>query len=268
MEKTIEEILDEEVKLKDNFRMFYKEMKQNLKLETVCILACEAGEWATEIATYLGGIAFQNEIGILGGITAGGSYALYHVYKHAKKHNTKNVALTDAAAYAASTESGCIIGATLSEYSAGKFIATTNNPLTFNNAMIRGVALAPAFAIGLVLMSAFTYNKKKETARYVTKKGALEKIKPGLEHHLNKNKLEIKGRNNSITIKETNLPKTYQKDFNKEIDSLYTLQSKIVRAKPEYSHEIEEYCEELFKKAGYDLIPVENIYSCSGHHSH
>lgn len=266
MQKTIEEILNEEIKLKDNSKIFYKEMKQNLKLEAICILTCEAGEWVTEIIMYLGGVAWQNEIGILGGIAAGGSYALYHVYKHAKKHNAKNVSLGDAAAYAASTESGCVIGATLSEYSAGKFITTTNNPLDLNNAIIRGGSLVPAFAIGLVLMSAFTYSKKKEIARWIGKKGALEKIKPDLEHSLEKNKLEIRGKNSNMAIKEKKLPKIYQNDFSKENNSLYILQSKIARAKPEYCHVLEDYCEELFKKAGYELTEVENIYSCSKHH--
>ena len=262
--KTIEEILNEEIKLRDSSRVFYKEMKQNLKLETVCILTCEAGEWGTEILTYLAGVPFQNEIGILGGVMAGGSYALYHVYKHAKKHNAKNVSIIDAAGYAASTESGCVIGATMSEYAAGKFIATTNNPLTLNSAIVRGGALVPAFAIGLFLMSAFTYNKKKEVARGIAEKGALEKIKPSFEHELNKSKLEIKGKS-SLFIKERKLPKTYQKDFKKETDSLYVFQSKIARAKPEYGHEIHEYCEDLFKEAGHNLTLVENIYSCSEH---
>lgn len=265
--KTIEEILNEEIKLKDSSKAFYKEMKQNFKLEAICILACETGEWATEIATYLAGMPFQNEIGILGGVTVGGSYALYHVYKHAKKHNAKNVSLIDAAAYAASTESGCIIGATLSEYAAGKFIATTNNPLTFNNALVRAGALIPAFAIGLVLMSSFTYVKRKEVARGVAKKGALEKIKPNLEYKLKNNKLEIKGKN-SLLIKERKLPKTYQKDFDKETDSLYVFHSKIARVKPEYSHEIQEYCEGLFKETDNDITFVENIYSCSQNHKH
>lgn len=263
--RTIEEILNEKITLEDNARAFYKEMKQNFKLETICILTCEAGEWLTEIGAYLSGITFQNEIGILGGITAGGSYALYHVYKHAKKHNAKNVSLIDAAGYAASTESGCVIGATMSEYTAGKFIATNNNPLTLNSAIIRGGALVPAFAIGLVLMSAFTYAKKKELARGVAKKGALEKLKPSLEYELDENKLEIKGKN-SLFIKEKKLPKTYQKDFDKETGSLYIFQSKIIRAKPEYGHEIQEYCEEMFKESGYDLTFVDNIYSCSEHH--
>jgi len=263
--KTIEEILNEEIRLRDSSRAFYKEMKQNLKLEAVCILTCEAGEWVTEILTYLAGMPFQNEIGILGGITAGGSYALYHVYKHAKKHNSRNVSFIDAAGYAASTESGCIIGATMSEYAAGKFIATTNNPLTLNSAIVRGGALIPAFAVGLVLMSVFTYNKKKEVARGVAEKGALDKIKPDLEHRLKRNKLEIIGKN-SLFIKEKNLQKTYQGNFNKETDSLYVFQSKIVRAKPGYGNGLQEYCEELFKEVGYNLTFVDNIYSCSEHH--
>ncbi len=263
MQKTIEEILNEKVKLKDNSKIFYKEMKQNLRLEAICILACETGEWATEILAYTAAMPFQNEIGILGGITAGGSYALYHVYKHAKKHNAEKVSLTDAAGYAASTESGCIIGATLSEYAAGKFIATTNNPLTLNNAIVRACALIPAFGIGLILMSLFTYNKKREIARGVAKKEALEKIKPKLEYSLKKNKLGIGKK--SLLIKEKKLPATYQKDFNKETDSLYVLKSKIVRAKPEYSNVVKDYCKELFQEAGFDLTFVEDIYSCTEH---
>lgn len=268
--KTIEDVLNEEVKFKDSSKMFYKEMKQNFKLEALCILTCEAGEWLTEIIAFSAGATYQNEVGILGGIAAGGSYALYHVYKHAKKHNSKNVSFADAAGYAASTESGCVIGATLSEYAAGKFMTATNNPVTLNSAIIRGCTLIPAFAIGLVLMSAFTYAKKTEVARGVGKKGALRSIKPlpSLECKLKKNKLKVKGKNSNFLIKEKKLPKTYQNDFNKETDSLYIIKSRIARSKPECGHVIQEYCKGLFKEAGHDLEFVDNIYSCSEHHDH
>lgn len=266
--KGIEEILDEKVTLKDSSKTFYKEMKHNLKLEAVCILSCEAGEWATEILAFLARTPFQNELGILGGISVGGSYALYHVYKHAKEHNTKNASLIDAAGYAATTESGCIVGATLSEYAAGKFITTTNNPLALDNAIIRASALVPAFAIGLVLMSAFTYAKKKEVGRWIGEKGALKKILPkdNLDYKLSNDTLEVKGKRSGFSIKEKNLPATYCHSFDKEKNSLYLLSSKIARTKPEYSHVLEEYCEELFKEAGYALTPVSNIYSCTEHH--
>ncbi|MDP2907101.1 MAG: hypothetical protein Q8O03_04120 [Nanoarchaeota archaeon] len=263
--KTIEEILDEKISFKDNSRAYYHEMKKNLKLEAACILACEAGEWVTEIGAFLAGISFYNEIGILGGITAGASYSMYHVYKHAKKNNSGNASLVDAAAYFASTESGCVIGATMAEYAAGKFIAATNNPLTWNNAMVRALTLAPAFGIGLVLMSAFTYVKGKETVKGVSKKGVLQELKPSLEYELNSNKLEIKGKGSSLLIKEKNLPATYQKEFDKNEYSLYSIRSNIARVKPEYKHVIEEYCEELFINSGHELNIRDNIYCCSSH---
>lgn len=261
--KSIEEILGEKVKFKDNSKTLYKEIKHNLKLEAVCILACETGEWATEILAYTAGISFQNEIGILGGITAGGTYALYHVYRHAKKHNTESASLIDAAKYVAATEGGCIIGATGSEYAAGKFLAITNNPLTLSNAIIRGVALFPAFAIGLVFMSIFTYNKKKEVARWVGEKNLLKKIraKGSLGYKLIKDKLEVKGKRSNFFIKEKKLPGTYHKDFDKEKNSLYILQSKIIRSKPGYAWIMQDYCGELFKEAGCSLTFVDNIYS-------
>ncbi len=263
--KTIEEILNEKISLKDSSKAFYKEMKKNLKLESACILACEAGEWLTEIGTFLAGISFYNEIGILGGITAGASYSMYHVYKHAKKHNSGNASLVDAAAYFASTESGCVIGATMSEYAAGKFIAVTNNPLAWNNAAVRALTLVPAFGVGLILMSAFTYVKGKETARGVSKKGILQELKPNLKYELNSNKLGIKGKGSSLLIKEKNLPATYQKEFDKNEYSLYSIKSSIARVKPEYGHVIEEYCEDLFHNVGHELNIMDNIYCCSSH---
>jgi len=266
--KSIEDILDEKITFGDRSRAFYNEMKKNLKLETFCILACESGEWLTEIGAFLAGCSFQNEIGILGGVSAGATYALYHVYKHAKKHGEGKASLVDAAGYALSTESGCIIGATLSEYSAGKFFTSSNNPLTLDNAAIRGVALVPAFGIGLVLMSAFTYRKTKECSRGVSEKKVLEELKPSLEYKLDKNKLEITGKGSSLIIKEKNLPKTYQNSFDKTKCSLYTINSDIVRAKPEYGHEVEEYCEGLFQQAGHELRFMDNIYSCTSHHNH
>jgi len=264
-EKNIEEILNEKTTLKDVSKSFCKEMKHNIRFETICILACETGEWGTEILAYLSELPFQNELGLMGGITLGGSYALYHVYKHAKEHGSDNVSLIDAAAYAGTTESGCIIGATGTEYLAGKFIAVTNNPLDLNNTVVRGGALIPAFGIGLSLMSAFTYVKKNEAARGIGKKGILKELKPDMKHSLKENKLEIIGKNSKLTIKEKRLPKTYQKDFKKEENSLYLLKSRIIRVKPEYSHDIEEYCEDLFKNAGHEINFVENIYSCSEH---
>lgn len=266
--KTIEEILDEKITFKDSYNAFYREMKHNLKLEAICILTCEAGEWLTEIGAFLAGCSLQNEIGIIGGVSAGASYALYHVYKHAKKHGEENASLVDAAWYAGSTESGCVIGATLSEYTAGKFIVSSNNPLTLNNAAIRAATLIPAFGIGLVLMSAFTYKKRRECSMGVSEKKVLEKLKPSLEYKLDKNKLEIIGQGSSLVIKEKNLPKTYQNSFDKTKHSLYVINSDIVRAKPEYGHEVGEYCEELFQQAGHKLELFDNIYSCSGHHSH
>lgn len=267
--KTIEEILDEKISFRDNYKAFFREMKRNLKLEAICILSCEAGEWLTEIGAFLAGCSFQNEIGIIGGVSAGASYALYHVYKHAKQHGKEKASLIDAAWYAGSTESGCVIGATLAEYSAGKFIVSSNNPLTLNNAVIRAATLIPAFGIGLVLMSSFTYLKSKECFRGISDKGALEKLKPSLEYSLNKDELEIIGKGSTLVIKEKKIPKTYQKSFDKNEHSLYTINSGIVRAKPEYGHEFEEYCEKLFQQSGYKLEFVDNIYSCKSHdHKH
>lgn len=192
---------------------------------------------------------------------------MYHAYKHAKSHGG-NASLIDAAWYAGSTESGCVIGATFSEYSAGKFFTASNNPLTLDNAVIRGAALVPAFGVGLVIMSAFTYAKNKECARGVSEKGILEKLKPSLDYKIHKNKLEIIGEGSSLIIKEEKLPKTYQKSFDKNKYSLYNVKSDIVRAKPEYCHEVEEYCGNLFKEAGYELNLMENIYCCTGHETH
>jgi hypothetical protein len=266
--KTIEEILDEKISFKDNYNAFYREMKRNLKLETICILSCETGEWLTEIGAFLAGCSFQNEIGILGGVSAGASYALYHVYKHAKKHGKEKASFIDAAWYAGSTESGCVIGATLAEYSAGKFIVSSNNPLTLGNAAIRAATLVPAFGIGLVLMSTFTYWKRRECSRGISEKKVLENLKPSLEYKIDKDKLEILGKGSSLIINEKNLPKTYQNSFDKTKYSLYAVDSDIVRAKPEYCHEVDEYCEELFQQAGHKLELVDNIYSCASHHNH
>lgn len=263
--KTIEEILNEKISLKDNSKAFCKEMKKNLELEAVCILSCEAGEWLTEVGAFLAGLSFQNEVGILGGVTAGASYALYHVYNHAKKHSSERASLIDAASYVASTESGCVIGATMSEYAAGKFIAITNNPLTWNNAAVRALTLVPAFGIGLLLMSAFTYIKGKETFRGVSNKGILPELKPNLEYELRGNKLKIKGKNSSLLIKEKRLPATYQEEFDENKYSLYSMLSKTARVRPEYGHVIEEYCEDLFHNAGYELNIMSNIYSCTSH---
>jgi len=259
--RSIDDVLSEKVTLGDNVRAFYKEMKTNLRLEAACIAACETGEWGTEALAYLINAPFMNELGLAGGISVGASYAIHHVYRHARARH-KTPSFGDAAGYVATTESGCIIGATLTEYSLGKFATRlSQNPVSTSNIIVRGLGLIPAFGIGLVLMSAFTF-RKQEIARWAGEKDVLIDLKreESLEYSLNGRKLRVRGANSGFTLKERSLPATYRADFDGENSALYVLSSNLAKTTP-YGCCIQDYCEGMFKASGHELVKVEGLHA-------
>mgnify|MGYP007026218199 CR=1 FL=1 len=174
LEKIVE-ILNQKHSTNDKVKGYFKECKSNVRIEGVCIAMCELGELLSESLAYSASLPNTNELGLLGGILLGGSYALRESFKKGKANNA-NASIIDAAAYTASTESGCVIGATSSEYLIGKLLTASNNPLQGTNLAIRAGGLPVAFGVGLAIVSGFTYSKKSETCQLISKKGALLSI--------------------------------------------------------------------------------------------
>jgi len=208
-------------------------------------------EWATEIGAYLSKLPLQNEIGIIGGIAAGFSYAMYHIYKDARKHHAR-ASFSDATLYAASTESGCVISATLAEYISGKIISTAHNPLAQSNIPLRLGSLVPSFGLGLLVMSAFTYAKKKEVCRFISEKDTLHKLQTEgrLEVRYYGKHMKVRGNASGFMLTEKRHPKVYHNEFDAKNFSLYVISSRLARAKPAYAGELEEYVFSMFKNAG------------------
>lgn len=251
----------------------WSECRKNAVPEAVCISVCEGGEFASELAAYGLGLPFMNEIGLAGGLLLGGAYAVSHVYRHAREHHA-HASLTEAAAYAASTESGCVISAAGAEYVAGKTFTSGMNPLTPENLAIRGASLPVAFGIGLLVMSAFTYFKRDEAARFIARKGRLQETGEILNRHLEPHgvrvlsaagKIELKGSRHSAVLEETKLPRTYQKDFSSEEYALLKIASPVARWDAAFRDALTRSGEISLKKSGARPRTVSNPYACTGH---
>ncbi|MEK6903547.1 MAG: hypothetical protein AABW64_02800 [Nanoarchaeota archaeon] len=217
-------------------REFLKECKENRKPELGCILACEAGEWGTEIVAYHGlslGVG-TNELGFLGGIALGTLAALFHTYRHGKKHNQKTT-IGSALNFALATESGCVLGATTVDYLAAKYAGMmediSNNPLDPTNMLIRAIALPFSYLAGLGIMSLITYRQREMGSRIIAEKDALLLVRERLEkyqslrlitHYNGNGVISLDGRIASITIEEKPLKKS-------ESEASYDIRSRVFR---------------------------------------
>ena len=264
--ESILKILEEKHSKKEKLKGYLKECKSNVRIEGVCIAMCELGELFSEYIAYSASLPNTNELGLLGGIMLGGSYALRESFKKGRSHNP-NASIIDAAAYTASTESGCVIGATSSEYLIGKLLTASNNPLQGANLAIRAGGLPVAFAIGLGIVSGFTYAKRSETCQLISKKGSLIPLYHSWNKdsncHLNINSLKITGKNNNLEIKEKSIPKTYRENFNSFTHSLYVAKSPLARYNPESKERLNKSIINSFNKINNEVNVISNIYKCS-----
>ena len=250
----------------DKVRGYLDECRSNVRLEGVCIVMCEMGELFSEVIAYNASMPHMNEFGLLGGILFGGGYALHHTFKHGKAHNP-NASVMDAGIYALSTESGCVIGATSSEYLIGKFLTTSNNPFNATNLAIRTGGLPVAFIVGLGMVSGFTYVKKNESCQLISDKGSLSELYKRWEKvgscELDNNKLLVKGQSSNLKIKEVPIPRTYQQEFNPVKNSLYKVTSPIARYDREAKKKLKNAVFNSFKNLRTTVSEIPNIYDCS-----
>lgn len=243
---------------------FFRECRKNRGLEAACIAACEIGEFGSELVAYSQGLDDINTPGLVGGITLGLIYSLGHVYRHGKEHSGKT-SLREALSYALSTEAGCVVSATAVEYFLG--LATSRDPLSTTNLMIRGAGLIPAFALGLAVMSASTYFHNNEATRFLARRKALPEVRDrlldsGVEGvFLNsERKLRIKGSESSVVVSERKVPKSVSSGEQDLQNSLYLVRSPVCRYDSEARVIIAKNIEQSFRDSGIDISRVHNVF--------
>ncbi len=268
--KDLEEILahlDMPIPFSEKFKGYLRECKKNAGFEAACIAICEAGEFGAEVSAYLLSLPHMNELGLVGGTALGGAYAVYHTLRHGKQHN-RNASLYDAALYAGSTESACVISATGVEYLAGKLASIPNNPFSKPNIEMRVGALPLAFILGLAAMSALTYRKEDECDSFVSEKNAL----PDTMYHLTLNmpkqygvqlerdRLTITGKQSTLEIREHPLPRSPNFFHDKKKHSLYIARASVCRYRPETKQSLRMIVRSIFTEAGLDVRHFKNIF--------
>jgi hypothetical protein len=285
-QKDLEEvlgILERDPSFTNKLKRFGEECVSNGRFEALCIGFCEAGELAGEVAAFNLNLDYSNEWGLLTGIFAGGTYALQHVYRDAKKHLGRSPSFSDAFSWTATTESSCVGSATGTEYLAGKLLGVAAaNPITGLNLAVRIGALIPAFLIGTAAMSGLTLRKKDEVGRFISGKNGLFVLEDELAREmrnnskinqnplsnikLSKGRLRIYGDSSHLDIQEKEIPRTYRGEFDETRESLYLVRSPLVRYSPGDKKDLLEYIQGFVEKTGRSIIPVKNIFEHDNNH--
>lgn len=264
--ETVANILHRRYSFGCKLNSFSEHMKQNLKPEALCILACEVGEKIAEFGFFEAGIEYWNTLALPAGFATGFLYALYHVVKHAK-HSSSKATLTGALQYAASMELGCVVAATSTEWAAG---AVTNTSSPYDQIYPSLAALPIAFGAGLAVLSGFTYFHSRELSRGVTEKGAAADIVQGLgeelrhydlNYYLNSEGTTIKiiGKEAHLQLKEKALPEYLREKYMQD-HSLLLVRSSIAC----YDHDRADLLRKFIKGMVPNYREVKNIYA----HSH
>lgn len=233
--ENIVEILNREYSSNDRKSSFISKLRGNTKAEYLCILACEVGQKATETAAFLGGVAIWNKIGLVGGIISGLGYAIYHTRKH--EINGQKPGIRDTIAFVASAETGCVIAATTTEYLVVN-LSPVNIPYAPESLMLTAAGLPIAFAIGLPIMTGFTYFNSQEAGKFIAQDKPLDELKADILGQSNsklldfsekRNKTRIQGEQNYVDIVKKKIPKEYRNDFNPDEYDLFIVRSPIAR---------------------------------------
>jgi len=305
LEKTLE-ILSTEVSHKQKLGKFWKECKDNFPLEWKCVVACEAGDIVGTYSSLVLGATYYNLAGYASGVGAGLLYAGKHITEDAKAQgltpSKKDIVLA-----VGSAEVACTFAATAVPAILGNFfgISLEDSQGLINEGMInfdvlksyfvdlavRGFSLIPAIPVGMVGMSALTFPKKSEVARFVSGKGAsnelyeifhsdmralsnLRESFKGKYFYLNVhpneegNKVTVCGRDSNLVIKEKPLPEIYRDKFNRDENSLYSVISPLVKYHPELKEQLFSYVADSMKRIGRKFEIVENPFNHDHSHKH
>lgn len=249
-----------------------QEMLKHFRPEMACILACEVGEKAGEVALYQAGVEQWNQGALPLGFAAGLSYAMVHIYQHAKAHGVKP-SWSDALKQALTAESGCVVGATTTEWLAGT-LANTNTPYEAQSLLYSALGLPVAFAVGLSAMSITALVRKDIFARAVVGKNEVPDGLKECESDLSQldltlningkgNRMFITGRRSSLKIQTGPVPDHLKAEYPPAAHELALLRHPLARRGPS----LVEPMRRFFKEAVGGVL-VTNPYECTGHHAH
>ena len=259
-------ILDEEYSFNIKKSSFISKLCHNTKAEYLCVLACEAGQKATETVAFLGGAEIWNKIGLIGGIFSGLGYALYHTKKH--DINDQKPSIKDTITFVASAETGCVIAATTIEYLVTN-LSQVNIPYSSENLMLTAFGLPIAFAIGLPIMTGFTYFNSREVGKFIAQDKSLNQLKADIINQDNselldfsekRNKIRILGKQNYVDIVRKRLPKKYIKEFNPDKYSLFTIRSPIARVNRASADKLLSLISSTYSTHNYPIKKIQSMY--------
>ena len=278
-------ILSTKVFFHEKAKVFGKELLNNAPLEGPCILICEIGDVLTTGLSVVSGVAssfISNALGGFGGVGFGGSYAKWHIKRDAESHGAIPSGMEIFKAVA-STESGCILGATFATSALGYFTSVNYDVFSPEGLVIRAVGLIPAFVVGDIAMSALSLAKKSEAGRFVAGRKQIPDLRERLYEDArnlfgNKcdtpsikrkdGKIVLRLKNNSLRISEKTLPELYHDRFNPDENGLYTVNSPLVRYVPEFKGGLVSYLAQSMEDISGRVFPVKDPFAHDHSHSH
>lgn len=248
--------------------------RKNAKLEALCIAACEGGEVAAQVLLYEFGLQHWNELALPGGFAAGLTYAASHIYKHAKAYGIKPN-WVDALRYALTTESGCVVGATTTEWLAGN-LSGAQTPYEPEALIYSGAALPIAFLVGLSAMSISSFVRKNVFDQLIVEKDEVPDQltmhesslrEAGLQLNINKrgNRIGISGTSSTFKIKLDGVPRHLRQQHDPRENQRATLKHPLARTNGEVVDSLRAFFDEMVPSG----FRIENPYECGGHeHGH
>jgi len=263
-----------------------QERKSNRFLEIVCILACDGGEFGTEIYFNNKGLSAlgMSSRGFVGGIIVGGLYAVVHTLEHAMKHREEKPDESvfqlgkeliqysgEGIKYAFTTEGSCVLAATTTEALAGFIGSSTgivgNDPLSWESLLLRVASIYPTFVVGIRAMSYFTLKNKREAYRWISKSNALPDVYEALHDNYDGWRMGKDDRSmvldvgEGMLVKESKVPFFERSKHSNRTHSLYKATSKIFPYLPEVKPRVVELMDQGFSEAGIEMFRSENVFA-------
>lgn len=247
-------------------------MFSNTRAESLCILSCESGQKTTETLTFLGGAIIWNKIGLFGGIISGLVYAAYHTRRyHTRSHviDSQKPSMKDTIAYVVSAETGCVIAATTTEYLLVN-LSSVNNPYAPESLMLTAIGLPIAFAVGLPIMTGFTYFNSQEVGKFIAQDKSFDQLKLDILNQDNsklldfsekRNRTRIQGKQNYVDIVKKRLPKKYIKEFNPDKFSLFVIKSPIARVDRASADKLLSLISSTYSTTNYTVKKISSMYN-------
>jgi len=267
----IVDILNQKYSHKDKWRGFKGVMRENYKLEAICIGVCEAGDVFGGIAAYEIGFQSWNILGLPLGIIAGFGYAVMHTLKEGKE-KSQHVGLKDAIPYALSAELGCVVGATSLETAAVN-LGNTFSPYDPVTLGLTIGALPLAFGVGLVIMGGFSYYNKREVGSIIAESDSFPDVTDyvkknfddsGLQIHVSQRDLRLKGNHNNVVLSQRTIPHYLKKSLDPRKYSSHKIRLPVSRYDPGASQLTRDFFIGVYNQLSIPFQFESNIF----HHGH